>query len=431
MDWLTHNYLTRGFWGDEAWTALISSLPVPNIIRVTGQDFHPPFYYLLTHVFIQVFGASEWIRLISVLFFLLIPIPVFWLMRKTAGKSPAWTAVFLVLASPILLTYAFEARAYALLAFLSTMTTLAFWKSMATRQKKWLFIYSITVVIGVYTHYYLWFVLAAHGLAWLLLYRKRFWRYLVVFVSVIAAQLPWIPTLLSQVSAVKQSYWIGPIDQHTHWEWFMRVAGGDTDQPQRMFVVWLLLFLLIVSPLFIYGRYKRFPKAYVYLWIWLVVPVVIPSVISVVFRPIFFYRYLIFCSIPIVMIVVWGLASVRTSVACGGGAFLLAFYLSISALNFAQFPYSMREEIDKVFADPRKKELLVTVLPSFAEVMYYDHGRLSVQVLSEGIVQFSGKALLDELVQLGRVTIAAPDPKISYWFIQPGPYSDYHAAQTQ
>src|SRR3989339_119337 len=137
MYWLTHNYFSRGFWGDEAWTALISSLPVPEIIRVTGEDFHPPFYYLLVHGFMQLFGASEWIRLISVFFWMLTPLPVYFFMRKVAGKVVAINGALLVLAAPILFIYAFEARAYALLAFLSALTTLAFWKSMATRRRDW------------------------------------------------------------------------------------------------------------------------------------------------------------------------------------------------------------------------------------------------------------------------------------------------------
>ncbi len=431
MDWLIHNYLTRGFWGDEAWTALISSLPISEIVRVTGEDFHPPFYYLLVHGFIQLFGASEWIRLISVVFWLCIPLPVFGLIRKAAGRTVAWGGTLLVFFAPILFIYAFEARAYALLAFLSVLTSMFFWKSMATKRRWWLVAYGMAAIIGMYTHYYMWFIIAAHGFSWLLLYRQRFWHYLLVFGSLLLAQLPWIPTLLSQVATVKQSYWIGPINSRTHWEWFVRIMGGDTDQPQRMFVVWVLLLCLIVSPALMRWRYCRWPKAYLYLWVWLLVPVLIPTAISLVYRPVFFYRYLIFGSIPALLIVVWGLAALRKSAACGGVAFLLAFYLSINRLNFGRFPYSMREELDRVLNDDKKAEILVTTLPAFAEVMHYSHNRLPVRVVPAGLVQFSGKALLDAYERFGKVTVGPVDEKVNYWLIEPGPKSSYNGTLPQ
>ena len=37
---LFENYLTRGFWGDEAWTAGISRLPIKEIIAITVVQIH-------------------------------------------------------------------------------------------------------------------------------------------------------------------------------------------------------------------------------------------------------------------------------------------------------------------------------------------------------------------------------------------------------
>ncbi|MBU2543643.1 glycosyltransferase family 39 protein, partial [Patescibacteria group bacterium] len=93
---LLQNYITRGFWGDEAWTAVISRLSIPEIIQVTGQDFHPPLYYLIVHGFMQVFGESEWIRIISTIFFLLTLIPVYVFAKKIVNKTVAWVSTLLV-----------------------------------------------------------------------------------------------------------------------------------------------------------------------------------------------------------------------------------------------------------------------------------------------------------------------------------------------
>src|SRR3989304_1338617 len=51
---LTQNYLTRGFWGDEAWTSLISQLPYLDMLKTTAADFHPPGYYSLIEFLVKL-----------------------------------------------------------------------------------------------------------------------------------------------------------------------------------------------------------------------------------------------------------------------------------------------------------------------------------------------------------------------------------------
>ena len=139
MNWLLENYLTRGFWGDEAWTALISQLSISEIIRVTGEDFHPPFYYFLVHFWGGAFGFGEIaVRMISIIFFLATPLVAYHLSKfffKRRSKQIGYA--MLVLLSPILFTYAFEARSYALLAFLTVSSAYALWRAKEEKGKKW------------------------------------------------------------------------------------------------------------------------------------------------------------------------------------------------------------------------------------------------------------------------------------------------------
>ena len=424
VNFLTNNYLTRGFWGDEAWTALISQFPLSEILRITAEDFHPPFYYFLVHGFIGIFGVSEWIRLISLFFYLLTPIPVYLMAKKMVGKGFGILVSTLVLLNPILFTYGFEARSYGLVAFICSFSTYVFWQALTSKKRKqvkWLVIYALTCMVGVYTHYYLWFIFAAHGLYWLVMNRKNAARILLTYFSVLLAQLPWLPSLFSQVKSVAGDYWIAPIDKRTHWEFFMRIVGGDWEAPQKNFVVYAMVALLIVSVVGAILRLKKKRQEYVYLWFWFLVPVIIPSLISL-YRPVFFYRYLIFCAIPLLMIVMWGSKSIHKCLAWGVGGFIVAMYLSINVLSFARYPYSMRDEMKPEWAP------LVTVLPSFAEVKYYAQNE-KVYVLDEGLVQFSGKSLLDAFVRQGEVEILTKDEtgKLGdYWLIEPGPKSTFY-----
>ena len=79
-----------------------------------------------------------------------------------------------------------------------------------------------------------------------------------------------------------------------------------------------------------------------------------------------------------------------------------------------------------VLADTRQAKMLVTLLPSFAEVMFYNRGQFPVLVLEEGIVQSSGKALLDAYVRMNLVVVGKVPKDQFYWFIKPGPVSEYH-----
>lgn len=423
MNILAQNYLTRGFWGDEAWTALISQFPLREILRITGEDFHPPVYYFLMHGFIKLFGASEWIRLISIIFFLLTPWLVYFLAKKLVDRKFGFLAAGVVAMSPILFTYAFEARAYAMVAFISALTALMFWQAITTRRWGWWLAYWLTGSVGVYTHYYVWFILAAQGLYWLIFNRQQLGWVMAAYGGILAVQLPWLPTLLSQVGSVAADYWIAPINKRTYGEFFLRVAGGDYPLPQQMVAAGGILMLLGLSLITVRWREKKYPGGYIFLWMWLGVPILIPTLLSL-YRPVFFYRYLIFSAIPILIISLWGLSAVKKWLAYGGGAFLAVMYLSINGLSFQRYPYTMREELDKVLIEKRTK--IVTVLPSFAEVMYYTKNRVQVQVSPEGIVQFSGKSLLDAFVREGRVKIAETGEEESYWLIEPGPKSQYH-----
>lgn len=84
----------------------------------------------------------------------------------------------------------------------------------------------------------------------------------------------------------------------------------------------------------------------------------------------------------------------------------------------------MREEVAKLYETKIPGDGPVyTVLPSFAEVTYYVGDKDEIKVLPEGLIQFSGKSLLDAYVRLGKTEIVEAVPP--YWLLEPGPKSTY------
>ncbi|HEX7017981.1 MAG TPA: glycosyltransferase family 39 protein [Patescibacteria group bacterium] len=424
MKLLTENYITRGFWGDEAWTALISQRSIPEMLRVTGEDFHPPMYYLLVHFWGSMFGFSELaIRSLSFIFFAATPLMTYFLSGFLfKEKSSRLLTSALVTISPILFTYAFESRAYAILTFLSVATSFLFWKSRTAKTWKLPLAYMLLSAFTVYVHYYAWFILAAHGVYALLFEWKTIKKIWWVGVGVILIQLPWVPVLFSQVNSVSNSYWIGAMNARTHLEFFYRVAAGDIGITLQITTGRVIALIVAVSLVARFWQRKTTPF-YRFLLLWLVVPTLIPTLISF-FVPVFFYRYLIFSSVPLLLLTVDGLRTLPKFVGVGATLVVIALYLSLTWTRFVQYPHTMRQELATIYETKQPGEgEIYTVLPSFAEVMYYAGPTEKIIVTPEGLIQFSGKSLLDSFVRTGEVTIAEPPTDAEYWYLEPGPKS--------
>src|SRR3989304_9579395 len=121
---VAQNYITRGFWGDEAWTSLISQLPYLQMLKTTASDFHPPAYYTVFELWYKIFPPTEIsTRLISVIFYLLTVFMVYRLIYFIAEERKKFWGLLsavVVLVNPIFFTYHFEARNYTMFAFAAT-----------------------------------------------------------------------------------------------------------------------------------------------------------------------------------------------------------------------------------------------------------------------------------------------------------------------
>lgn len=417
MEILTKNYLTRGFWGDEAWTALISQLPLKEIVATTSQDFHPPFYYFLVHFWIKIFGSSEVaIRSLSVLFWLLTGLVVYRFCLLFWQRRQAVLATVFVLANPFVLTYACEARSYALLTLLTATSMFSFWR---TREKwqPWGWLYLLVNVAGVYTHYYMWFIILAQGLYLLIFQRESLKKFIPLFFGLAIFYLPWLPVLLKQSGEVVRDYWIPKMNDRTHWETFFRLVAGHEEGPVAKW--------LVRSYLFLFGAYlflwlkrsvKKIKPEVGLLFLWLLIPVLVPTLVSF-WKPIYFYRYLVFLSVPLALLAFSHLSGRKTWAV---GLVLIFLNLILDYRIFGRQPLTMREALAPAYSEPYRSQVVYTFLPSFAEVAYYNQGRFELIVSSEGLVQFSGKSLLDALVKKDQVRISSP-PAGDYWQAQPGP----------
>lgn len=427
---LTQNYLTRGFWGDEAWTSLISQLPYREMLKTTARDFHPPGYYTIIEFWYKIFPTTEVsTRIVSIFFYLLTVFMVFKLASYVRGKQFGLLSAAVVATNPIFFTYAFEARNYTMFAFAATGSVfflIELSKQFTLRRAAAFVLFS---TLGIYTHYYMFFILASQLFYILLLERRILARIIWLYTIVGILYLPWIPFLLNQLSSVAGDYWIGGIDKRTHYEALLRILGGEHKNIFRPWLFGISIGLLVIG----IGQHlmrHKFEKPYLLTWLWAVVPFILATLpgfkvdeIHLPFRPIFFWRYLIGASVPLAMVMVHTAQKFPKYLMWASVGSVIILSLAVDFLTFTKAPYSFREAYrEKIIGQIGVNDKIVTVLPSFAEVLYYRNrlGLINNLVVSpEGLVQFSGKSLLDAYVANGTVTISE-DIDGRYFELRPG-----------
>ena len=428
---LAQNYLTRGFWGDEAWTSLISQLPYADMLKTTAADFHPPGYYTVVELVYKFLPPTEIAtRSISIIFYFATIFMVYKLASFVRGKLFGLLTALVVAANPIFFTYAFEARNYTMFAFAATGSIyfLIELSKKFTWQRTIGFI--LISALGIYTHYYMFFVLAAQGIYILLYDRQILFKMIGAYFAVGLLYLPWIPFLAGQLNSVAGDYWIGGIDKRTHYEALLRILGGEHQNAIRPWLFGLSVGLLLIGILQHILRHK-FEKPYLLTWLWAVVPFILASLpglktgeFSLPFRPIFFWRYLIGSSVPLSMVMIHTAQKFPKYLMWASVGSLIVLSLAVDLTTIQRYPYGFKQVYEeKILDDVKPDDKLITVLPSFAEVLYYRNRfglKNELVILPEGLVQFSGKSLLDAYAQKGAVRID-DYPNGRYYELRPGP----------
>jgi hypothetical protein len=267
-------------WGDEVGTLRISTLPLDKMPDALRQDYHPPLYYALAHMWLRLPLPGlpvERARVLSGLLLLLATwaIHKLWL-QELDSRSRAW---FLVLwtFSPCLLLYGRMARPYALQVLLGCLAIHAgqrLVEALTSRRRGAVF--ALGALALLYTHYAPGLAVAAgvNLLAVWIAVRRRQWPSLVSLATVdlliALGYLPWVRHMLWSVAMTAQfrSYTpsANPMLEHPIKlaYWFVSFTFGET------FPLWVVALGLVVAPLLLVlvWRGLRQPPA----WLAVVVP---------------------------------------------------------------------------------------------------------------------------------------------------------------
>ena len=320
----------ESLWLDEATSLVVAENQPAGIVALTAEDIHPPLYYLLLHLWLA-FGRSEAaIRSLSAVVGVASVAALYGLGRELWGERAGVLSALLLAVSPLHVWYSQEARMYALVTFWAILSCGLM--ALAWRRGTWpLWIgYALAVARGMYTHYYMGFVVLAQNLfvGYLLLRRRAgrpaLLRWGLAQAAWLALFAPWLPTVLGQVRGGGGA-WVAEVvgrpGARALWDTFIAFSIGPV---RELYPAWLrrgayLLYLALPAVGLWAGLHSEsslgarrahpWPPAEraAFVLLWCAAPIAVAWLASQV-RPMYSLRYLLPFLPPFCLLLAAGLA---------------------------------------------------------------------------------------------------------------------------
>lgn len=158
--------LDAGLWYDEVLTLVdFVRRPVREIIAVFPSQNQHMLYSIAARLSVDVLGESAVsLRLPAVVFGVASVPALFMLARRVTSGAEAWLAAFVMTVSYHHIWFSQNARGYTALLLFATLSTWFWIEGRARRSGSWWSAYAAALVLGIWAHVTMVFVVAAHGI---------------------------------------------------------------------------------------------------------------------------------------------------------------------------------------------------------------------------------------------------------------------------
>ncbi len=164
--------LDSGLWADEI-DSLVSSFrpPLADIVLTFPRDNRHPFYSVLAHLAMAVFGEHNWVIRLPAVLFGAATVPLLYLLgTRIVGRREALLAAAFLAVSYHHVWFSQNARGYALLGTSAVLSAWLLLRCLDDPRKRFMVGYGLTIALGAWTHLTMVFVAAGHGAACALLF---------------------------------------------------------------------------------------------------------------------------------------------------------------------------------------------------------------------------------------------------------------------
>lgn len=415
--------LNQSLWLDEAIGAIAAKnftyhQILTNFLRV---DNHPPLYYLLLKFWAGIFGYSEVSLRFPSIIFGLGTIYVTYLIAKTLTKNRyvPTAAALLVSLSSFFIYYSQEARMYAMAAFLASLSVYFFLKLLEKQNNFYWVLFSASITCLVFTDYMPVFLLPIFWI-WAILKKRtdkqslagdagKSWlnKFVLAHMPIVGFGILWLPIFLSQKEG---GAWLlktvpdwrniagGANVKEGALVWSKFVFGRISLVSKKLYYILIIVSSLPVAASF-WGAVKS--KKVRSVWFWLIIPLVLGFVVSVVFPAFIYFRYLYIVP-AFYLLIAFGAFSFKSKFI---GWFIVGFVIIANLLSFAiyisdrtQQREQWRQATEFVESKGNKNNVVIFEYPDpFAPYRWYAKGGIEARGVLDSIVVMDSKKV-DTLV---------------------------------
>jgi len=350
---------------------------------IANLGYESPIYYTMLHFWIRIFGSSEIAtRSLSFLGFLLSTIVIIeWANILYKKHWLAWYTPLFFFLNPMLLYHAFEVRTYSWYVLLATLMLYTYSNNIW----RW---FTVTGVIGLYSHVYMLPFIGALALHRVWAKRHTFFPRILTFRTIHTRLvhdygiksfliigilvIPWLIKVMLSLAGSKSS-WYFPVDIQLIKSVLGNLFLGYEGTPWYGWKYTGYLSLLIIG----FGGFAlsnhHHKKQTQILTFFGIIPLFIVILVSFI-KPVFVNRYLIPVTIAEVLILTQAIASIRKPyIQKITGALFLLGVLWFNWWYPPQHPkIAIRETFEQINTLTRTNDIIVAAHPLiFMETLYY------------------------------------------------------------
>ncbi len=316
---------SQSLWFDELFSLKHVRLSLGPMLTSLAEDgTNLPVYHLFLKVWVALFGDSEFsLRLPSVLFGTLTVPLLYHVGASIFNKEAGLISAILISISSFHIYYAQEARMYTLLALLMLLSSTFLFEWLKKRTVRSAVYYVFLSGILLYTHYYGIFLILAQNIYVLGLIlieregrRSRLGPWIVMQGGIAAFFLPWVIFWFMRIGNLNNASWFQEPSLHDVYMTFAQFVNG----PVSLLLCAALLGLAIALPLWnrrssVHSDYRAslsftaHSRQY-YLVVWVLSLMVVPLLVSIVYRRMYHPRDVIGATFPFSLLIGGALTAV-------------------------------------------------------------------------------------------------------------------------
>jgi len=383
--------LNQSLWLDEAINVMAANSYsfFEMITQYAIADFHPPGWFIILWLWGKLFGYSEIaVRLPSVIFGVLTIYSVYLIGKKIVSQKLGLMAALLFAINPLHIYYSQEARMYALATLAVSINFFLFIKVIKKEKVNMIFLIFANLLV-LSSDYVAYFIFPAQ-LAFLLLIRKKALvkKWLMALIIAVLIGIWWLPIFFAQldvgaVAAANLPTWkfvAGSFDFKTLPLTFVKFIIGRISLADKIIYGAIMLPVCTLFAYLLYRGIKSLNNLHrKLLFSWIIIPLSLATVISLVI-PVYNYFRVLFVLPAFIILIALGIFSFKFKLKYAFLAAVLVIQI-FSSLVYLFNPLFQRDDWKELvnFLSTKNEPVLFESSGTLPPFNYYAKGEIDAR----------------------------------------------------